>query len=104
MNKIKHIKIGDRIKVITGNQKGNVGNIVTINNKKQIVTIDTVIPRVKYLKASQGEEKKQSQIQIPIHVSNVMLWDNKENKCSRIGYKLVSDKKTRYFKTTGNFV
>ena len=32
--KKKHVKIGDRIKIITGNQKGIIGNISSINTKK----------------------------------------------------------------------
>lgn len=104
MNKTKHINIGDKVKVIAGNQKGTIGNIITINIKKQIATIDTINPRIKYVKARQGEETKQVELQIPIHISNVMLWDTAANKASRIGYKIINNKKSRYFKRTGNLV
>jgi len=35
----KHVKVGDRIQIITGNQKGVIGNISAINLKKSTVLI-----------------------------------------------------------------
>ena len=44
------------------------------------------------------------EVPIGIHISNLMLWDNEQNLSSRIGYKIVDDKKQRYFKKSGNLV
>jgi large subunit ribosomal protein L24 len=106
MNKIKpkHVNIGDRIKIITGTQKGLIGNISSINTKKQLITVDAVTPRIKYIKSREGGESKKVELQIPIHVSNVMLWDKTANVSSKIGYKLVNEEKKRYFKKSGNIV
>jgi large subunit ribosomal protein L24 len=106
MNKVKpkHVKIGDRIKIITGTQKGLIGNISSINIKKDIVTIDTVTPRIKYVKSREGGESKKIEIQLPIHISNVMLWDPESNMSSKIGYKIVNNEKKRYFKKSGNLL
>nr|AIM52717.1 50S ribosomal protein L24 [Ochromonas sp. CCMP1393] len=106
MNKIKskHVNIGDRIKIITGTQKGLIGNISSINIKKQVVTVDTVTPRIKYLKSREGGESKKVELQVPIHISNVMLWDTEANLSSKIGYKVVNNEKKRYFKKSGNLL
>jgi large subunit ribosomal protein L24 len=106
MNKFKnhHVKIGDRIKIICGNQKGLLGNISSINIKKEIVTIDTVNPRIKYVKNREGGESKKIELQIPIHISNVMLWDQEANQSSKIGYKLINNEKKRYFKKSGTIL
>ena len=40
----------------------------------------------------------------PIHVSNVMLYDTKAKKASRVGYQVVDGKKVRVYKKTGNIV
>jgi large subunit ribosomal protein L24 len=56
------------------------------------------------MKNPQGGEQKRVELQVPIHISNVMLWDNESNKSSRIGYKLIDTKKQRYFKKSGNIV
>lgn len=106
MNKIKskHVKIGDRIKIITGAQKGLIGNISSINVKKEVVTIDNVTPRIKYVKSREGGESKKVELQLPIHISNVMLWDTEANISSKIGYKIVNSEKKRYFKKSGNLI
>ena len=102
--KKKHVKIGDRIKIITGNQKGIIGNISSINTKKELLTIDTVLPRIKFVKNREGGESKKMELQIPIHISNVMIWDIETNTSSRIGYKVVENKKYRYFKKSGKIL
>jgi large subunit ribosomal protein L24 len=99
-----HIKIGDKVQVIAGNQKGFIGVVNSIIKKKSIVFIEGILPRVKYMKNPQGGEQKRVELQVPIHISNVMLWDNESNKSSRIGYKLIDTKKQRYFKKSGNIV
>jgi large subunit ribosomal protein L24 len=100
----KHVKVGDRVQVITGKQKGLIGNIEAINIKKSTVIIDSLVPRIKYTKNPQGGEAKKIEIKIAIHISNVMLWDKQANKGSKIGYKLIDGLKKRYFKKSGNLV
>jgi large subunit ribosomal protein L24 len=72
--------------------------------KESIVFLDGITPRIKFRKNPQGQESIKSEIQIPIHSSNVMLWDKEKNMASKIGYKIVNDKKVRYFKKSGNIV
>ena len=93
-----HIKVGDKVKVITGTNKGIVGTINSILFKKSIVFIEEILPRIKYIKNTQGEESKKVEIKTPIHISNVMLWDKEANLSSKIGYKLINNEKKRYFK------
>jgi large subunit ribosomal protein L24 len=100
----KHVKIGDRIQVITGNQKGIIGNIAAIDVKKSTVIIDSVLPRIKYSKNPQGGEAKKKELQTAIHISNIMLWDKVANQKSKVGYKLIDGIKKRYFKKSGNLV
>ena len=99
-----HVKIGDKVKVISGNQKGFIGVIASLITKKSVVILDGIVPRIKFVKNPQGEEAKKVEIQIPIHTSNVMLWDKEANIASKVGYKMVNEKKVRYFKKSGNIV
>ena len=71
------------------------------NQKKSIVFIDGIVPRIKYSKNPQGGEQKKEELQIPIHISNVMLWDKENNSASRINYKIVDGKKQRCFVKSG---
>ena len=99
-----HIKIGDTVQVIAGNQKGFIGTVNSIIRKKSIVFIDGIVPRIKYSKNPQGGEQKKSELQVPIHISNVMLWDKENNSASRISYKTVDGKKQRHFVKSGKAV
>ncbi len=112
MKKIEksHVKKGDQVKVISGEQKGFLGIISSIVKKKSSVILEGIVPRIKYLKNPQAQgEAKKIELPILIHVSNVMLWDKQVNKPSRIGYKesLTSEnkiEKKRYFKKSGNLI
>ena len=99
-----HVKIGDKVKVISGKQKGFIGVITSLVSKKSCVFLEGVTPRIKFKKTPQGGEAQRIEIQIPIHLSNVMLWDKEANNASKIGYKVVNDQKVRYFKKSGNLV
>ena len=99
-----HVKIGDKVKVIAGNQKGFIGVIASLITKKSVVILDGITPRIKFVKNPQGEDAKKVEIQIPIHTSNVMLWDKEASVASKVGYKVVNEKKVRYFKKSGNIV
>jgi large subunit ribosomal protein L24 len=99
-----HIKIGDKIKVLAGNNKGFIGKVTSLNKKDSTVTIDGIVPRIKYIKDKQTGETKKLDLEFSIHFSNIMLFDSVTNKASRIGYKILDGKKVRYFKKSGNLV
>jgi len=99
-----HIKVGDKVKVITGTNKGTIGTINSIIFKKSIVFIEEILPRIKYIKNTQGEESKKIEIKTPIHISNVMVWDVETNSGSKVGYKIIENKKYRYFKKSGKII
>ena len=98
------LKIGDKVKVIAGDQKGFLGNILAISKKQSTLQIDGILPRIKFLKNSQGGESKKVEIPLAIHFSNVMLWDEKGNQVSRIGSQISQGNKKRYFKKSGNIL
>jgi large subunit ribosomal protein L24 len=106
MNKVTkhHIKMGDTVKVITGNNKGVIGKINSILSKTLTVTVDSITPRIKYVKNKQSGETQKVELPIPINISNVMLWDKSINKSSKTGTKVVNDQKVRYFKKSNNLV
>ena len=99
-----HVKVGDKIKIIAGSQKGLIGTIKVLIGKKSMAIIDGILPRIKYKKQTQNSEAQKIEIELPIHISNLMLWDEKNSKASRIGYKLMENLKKRYFKKSGNIL
>jgi large subunit ribosomal protein L24 len=103
-NKTGRIKIGDLIQIISGIHKGYIGKINKIFFKKSVVFIEGLAPRIKYQKNKQGGESKRIELNLPINLSNVMLWDKNIERPSKIGYKIVEQTKYRYFKKSGNLL
>lgn len=89
-----HLKLGDRVKIITGDNKGLIGNVNFINRDKKLAFLDS-------LQNTTENSKKKVR---PIHISNLMLWDSSANIASRIGIKIIENKKKRYFKKSGNIL
>lgn len=104
------IKRGDLVKVIAGGQKGLIGKIMVINYKKSSAILDTGKTRVKFIKNNQekaeNQDKEENKIVIPlsIHTSNLMAWDENRKEISRIGFKVLNNKKERYFIKSGNLI
>lgn len=74
----KRIKKGDRVLVITGNERGKSGEVLVRSEER--VVIQGINIRKKHLKRTQ--ESKGGRIvemEVPIHISNVCLCD-KEGK------------------------
>lgn len=100
-----HIKKGDTVKVIAGNEKGAEGKVLVIYPEKQRALVEGVNMVSKHTKPNAanpqgGIVKKEA----PLHISNLMLVDAKGN-ASRIGRKLDENNKlVRYSKKTGEVI
>lgn len=96
------IKKGDKVKVITGDDKGKIGDVLEVLPKSNKVVVAGVNQIKKHLKPTQdnpdgGILEKEA----PIDVSNVAAYDSKAKKISRVGYKIEQNKKVRVYKQTG---
>ena len=98
------IKKGDTVIVIAGKDKGKKGEVIKAKPKEnrnphQIRHIET--KHQKQTRTASSEIKHQEG---PIHVSNVMLYDEKAKAGTRVGYKMDGDKKVRVAKKSGNVI
>ncbi len=99
------IKKGDKVIVISGADKGTVGEVTKVLPEKDQVVVEGVNVRKKALKPTQANpDGGIIEQEMPIHVSNVMAYDSKAKKASKIGYKDVKGKKTRVYKKTGTVI
>jgi large subunit ribosomal protein L24 len=101
-----HVKKGDTVQVISGKDKGKVGEILRTIPKESEVVVKGVNVRTKHVKPQQeGESGQIATFEAPIHSSNVMLYSKKENVASRIGYTFTEDgRKVRMLKKTGEIL
>lgn len=72
----KWIRKGDHVKVVAGNDKGKTGEVLGRNEDR--VLIKGVNIRKKHLRRTQQSQGARIvEMEVPIHVSNVILCDNK---------------------------
>lgn len=100
-----HIKKGDIVKVIAGNERGQQGKVLSIDRKKMRALVEGLNMISKHTKPNaanpQGGIVKQ---EAPIHISNLMVIDGKGN-ATRIGRKLNDDNTlVRYSKKSGEVI
>lgn len=77
--KRRDIRVGDTVYVISGNDKGKTGKVLSFVKEKEKVVVEGVNVRTKNLKRSQENPKgKRISTEAPIHISNVRLSINGE--------------------------
>jgi large subunit ribosomal protein L24 len=104
MIKLK-IKKGDKVQVITGKNKGKVGDVMKVFPVANKILVSGVNLVKKHTKPSQTSEGGIIQKELPIHVSNVSYIDPKTSKITKIGYKTLDDgKKVRFAKKSGEII
>lgn len=101
------IKKGDKVQVIAGAYKGTVAEVLQVLPKQDKVLVEGVNIAKKHMKPTQqNPDGGIIEKEMPIHVSNVMAYDEKAKAASKIGYKFEEDKKgnktkVRVLKKTG---
>ena len=100
------IKKGDTVVIMTGRDKGAKGEVLKVLPQESRVIVQGVNVVKKHRKPSQlNPQGGIENIEKPIHVSNVALADPKDDKPTRVGYKILKDgKKVRVAKRSGETV
>jgi len=103
---MKRIRKGDQVIVISGKDKGRQGTVLKIMADDRVL-VEQINMVKKHTKPNpmQGVEGGIVEKEMPLHISNVMLFNPVTNKGDRIGFKLLEDdRKVRYFKSNGEVV
>lgn len=70
-----HVKIGEKVKVISGKEKGKIGLVKKILKQKNRLIIEGVNIGVKHIKPSRpGQNGEIKRTEFPIHSSNVSIY------------------------------
>jgi len=99
-----HVKTGDTVQVITGKDRGKVGEIVQTTKLGKVI-VKGVNIKTKHVKPQQeGESGRIVTMEAPIHSSNVMLYSTKQNVVA-IAYTFNDEgRKVRMLKKTGEII
>jgi len=96
------IKKGDTVQVLSGNDKGKKGEVLTVMPKVEKVIAKGINVRKRHTKPKkQGAEGGILSIESAIHISKVGVVCSKCDKPVRIGIKIDGDKKVRVCKKCG---
>lgn len=110
------LRTGDKVIIIAGKDKGQIGVIQAVDPEKQKALVaadnpenpDQMIPLnavIKHKKARfQGERSARLKLPSPIHLSNLMLIDPNTNEPTRVGRKKEDGKIVRYGKKGGKTI
>lgn len=103
MNKIKK---GDEVVVVAGKDKGRRGTVLRVLAEERLVVEGVNVAR-KHVRPNpqQGVQGGIVDKEMPLHRSNVMLWNPVTQKGDRIGIKALEDgRRVRFFKSNNEVV
>ncbi len=103
MNKIK---TGDDVVIIAGKDKGKRGSVLKIIDNERVV-IEGANMAKKHVKPNPnaGETGGIIEKEMPLHISNVAVFNSAAGKADRVGIKILEDgRRVRYFKSNNEVV
>ncbi|ESQ15292.1 MAG: 50S ribosomal protein L24 [Thiohalocapsa sp. PB-PSB1] len=100
------IKVGDDAMVIAGKDKGKRGRVLRVIGSTRVV-VENVNVVKKHQRGNQQRHVSGGIVdkEMPIHRSNVGLYNPSKDAADRVGFKILADgKKVRVFKSDGEVV
>ena len=102
MNKIKN---GDEIQVVTGKDKGRRGTVLQVFADTVLVEGINIARKHQKGNPNQGIEGGIVDKEMPIDISNVLVFNPKSKKGERVGIKVLEDgSKVRVYRPSGEVV
>jgi large subunit ribosomal protein L24 len=98
------IKTGDQVVVISGEDKGKKGAVTKIFPTENRAIVEGVRIAKKHRKPTQTSAGGIEEIELPIHISNLMLVDAKTGQGTRVGRREEEGKLVRYSKKSGQTI
>lgn len=97
-----HVKSGDTVKVLSGDDRGRTGKVTSVDRVKGRAIVEGINMVKKHLKPSAtNPQGKIEEIEAPIYISKLMVVDSSD-QASRIGRKENENGKlVRYSKKSG---
>jgi large subunit ribosomal protein L24 len=100
------IKSGDKVLVIKGRDRGKTATVVAVNLKTNRIKVEGINTHKRHLKRAKrpGAAGGITEVTLAMSVSNVMLVDPSTSKPTRVGYKLMGEKKARIARVSKSII
>ena len=102
---MRKIKKNDDVIIIAGKDKGNRGNVLNVLDDKVLVSGINKVKKHQKPNPVKGVAGGIVEIEKPIHISNVAIYNAATKKADRVGVKSLEDgRKVRIFKSSGEVI
>lgn len=102
---MKKIRKGDQVIVLTGKDKGKRGTVLRVLEDSVVVEGVNRVKRAVKPNPLKGTTGGFMDKDMPVHISNVALFNTATGKGDRVGIKTLEDgRRVRYFKSNGEVV
>jgi large subunit ribosomal protein L24 len=100
------IRRDDEVIILTGKDKGKRGTVTKVLTQEGKVIVAGINLVKKHQKPvpQLGQAGGIIDLEAPIDVSNVALFNSASGKADRVGFRIEDGKKVRFFKSTGELV
>jgi large subunit ribosomal protein L24 len=103
---MRKIKKGDSVVVIAGRDKGKRGEVSRIVDAGHVL-VNGVNTAKRHTRPNPLKNQPGGivSLELPIHVSNIAIWNPVAQKADRVGVRTLDDgRKVRYYKSNGELV
>jgi len=100
---MRKLKKGDNVVVIAGRDKGKRGDVARVVDAEHVV-VNGVNAVKRHTRPNPLKNQPGGIVtkELPIHVSNVAIWNPVTQKADRIGFRTLDDgRKVRFYKSNG---
>lgn len=88
----QHVRQGDLVQVITGNDKGKTGRILRVDTRNQRVIVEGINRRMKHVRPNQqNPQGGRVEKEMSIHMSNVLPVSPSTSKGTRVRFVTKAD-------------
>ena len=102
---MRKIKKGDNVVVIAGRDKGKRGDVTRVLDEQVLVAGINQVKKHQRPNPMKGEQGGIVTKDMPIHISNVAIWNPITKKADRIGLRTLEDgRKVRFYKSNGELI
>lgn len=101
------IRKGDEVVVLAGKNKGLRGVVLRVLKDDEKVIVENVNMAKRHTKGNplRGTPGGIIEKEMPIHISNIAIWNPVTSKPDRVGFKCLEDgRKVRFFKSNDEVV
>ena len=102
---MRKLRKGDNVVVIAGRDKGKRGDVTRVLADRVLVAGVNQVKKHQRPNPMKGEQGGIITKEMPIHVSNVAIWNPVTKKADRVGFRTLEDgRKVRFYKSNGELL